>query len=219
MTIHSTNRIENDPRIWRASQHKAPDVQAMATGFPELDDRLAASGWPRGTLIECHCPESGIGEIRLFQRTMATCSGQQQNVFWVDPPHTPYGPGLGQSGMDLAHFFLVRTDDGEDRIWTLEQLLKCPAAGLVMGWSRSCNPAHLRRLQLAAESGDTMGVVIITAGTMRSSSPAPVRIALSPAPGLGLRIDIQRQRGGQAGRLNLPLPPLFPGHSPSSEGG
>lgn len=216
MTVHTTSRIENDPRIWRASQHKTPDAQALGTGFPELDQLLAASGWPRRTLIECHCPESGIGEIRLFQRVMATCSGQKQNVFWVDPPHTPYAPGLDQAGMDLSRFFLIRTDDDEDRTWTLEQLLKCPAAGLVMGWTPSCNPAHLRRLQLAAEDGDTMGVVMITSGSVRPASPAPVRLALSPAAEQGLRIDIQRQRGGQAGGLSLQLPPLFPAHGPGS---
>lgn len=217
MTIHTDRRIENDPRIWRASQHKTPDVRAIATGFPQLDNLLAASGWPRGTLIECHCPHAGIGEIRLFQQVMAGCSGQEQNVFWVDPPYTPYAPCLAQSGMDLAHFFLIRTSDDEDRIWTLEQLLKCPAAGLVMGWSRSCNPAHLRRLQLAAEGGDTLGVVMITAGSFQTASPAPVRLALSPEPAQGLRIDIQRQRGGQPGQLSLPLPTLLPDHQPDSQ--
>lgn len=217
MTIHTTSRIENDPRIWRASQYKTPDAQGEATGFPELDSLLAASGWPRGTLIECHCPQAGIGEIRLFQRVMATCCEQQQNVFWVDPPHTPYAPGLAQSGMDLARFFLIRTGDDEDRTWALEQLLKCPAAGLVMGWTPSFNPAHLRRLQLAAENGDTTGVVIITSRSVRPASPAPVRLALSPAPAQGLRIDIKRQRGGQAGWLSLALPPLVPDHGPISK--
>jgi len=120
--------------------------------------------------------------------------------------------------MALEHFFLIRTNDDEDRIWTLEQLLKCPAAGLVMGWSPSFTPAHLRRLQLAAEGGDTMGVVVITSGPVHSASPAPVRLALTPALTQGLRIDIQRQRGGQAGRLSLALPPLLPDHGSGSEG-
>jgi|AntDeeMetagen681_2_1112603.scaffolds.fasta_scaffold00029_30 hypothetical protein len=218
MTIHTANRLENDPRIWRASQHKTPNAEAVATGFPELDHLLATSGWPRGALIECHCPDSGIGEIRLFRRVMELCSGQGQTVFWVDPPHTPYAPGLSQFEMALEHFFLIRTNDDEDRIWTLEQLLKCPAAGLVMGWSPSFTPAHLRRLQLAAEGGDTMGVVVITSGPVHSASPAPVRLALTPALTQGLRIDIQRQRGGQAGRLSLALPPLLPDHGSGSEG-
>ena len=216
MTIHTINRIENDPRIWRASQHKQPDARAVTTGFPELDRLLAASGWPRGALIECHCPDSGVGEIRLFQKAMEVVSGQQQSIFWVDSPHTPYAPALHQFDIDLAHFFQVRTRDDEDRVWALEQLLKCPAAGLVIGWSPSCNPAHLRRLQLAAEGGDTLGIVVITSGAVRSNSPAPVRLALSPAR--DLQVDIQRQRGGQAGRLVLTLPPLLPDHGPECEG-
>jgi len=208
MAIHPESQIERDPRLWRASQYKHSSLSSVASGFAELDRLLAGDGWPRGTLIECHCPQTGIGEIELFRRAMVFCCRQRQSLFWVDPPHTPYAPALERADIALNQFFLIRTGDDEDRVWTLEELLRCPASGLVMGWSRHHNPAWLRRLQLAAENGDTMGILVITSGPEQAPSPTPVRLALSPAPEQALELVIQRQRGGQAGHLYLPLPPI-----------
>lgn len=209
MTIHPENKLENDPRIWRASQHKSSILPTVTSGFSELDHLLAGDGWPRGALIECHCPQTGIGEIELFRRAMALCCRQQETLFWVDPPHTPYVPALERADMTPEQFFLIRTTDDEDQVWTLEQLLQCPSSGLVMGWSRRRNPSHLRRLQLASENGDTMGIMMITSGPARAPSPAPVRIALAAANGQALDLEIQRQRGGQPGSLRLPLAPVI----------
>ena len=206
MAIHPGNPLEHDPRIWRASQSKASHLSSVTTGFSDLDRLLAGDGWPRGTLIDCHCPQAGIGEVELFRTAMTILCQQHTALFWVDPPHTPYAPALERAGILPEQFFMIRTTDDEDRVWTLEQLLRSPVSGLVIGWGRNRDPAWLRRLQLAAENGDTLGILVTTGETTRAPSPAPVRLVLSPAPQQSLEVRILRQRGGRAGHIQLPLP-------------
>lgn len=211
MAVHPRTQLEQDPRLWRASQQKATHTRGIASGFDALDQLLATSGWPRGTLIECHCPLSGIGELQLFAGAMRHCSDCGEALFWVDPPHAPYPPALEGLGLPPEHCFLVRTGNRPDHLWALEQLLNSSAVGMVMGWSYRRDPASLRRLQLAVEDSQTLGVLVTPAENAGQASPAPLRLAIEPVPGENrLRITLLRQRGGQAGSRTLTLPPVIP---------
>ncbi|XOZ33937.1 translesion DNA synthesis-associated protein ImuA [Halomonadaceae bacterium KBTZ08] len=209
MALHTPTQLEQDPRLWRASQHKAAHSRGVPSGFEALDQLLASSGWPLGALIECHCPFNGIGELQLFAHAMRQCTDNGAALFWVDPPHAPYPPGLEGLGLALAHCFMVRTASRADHLWTLEQLLGSSASGMVMGWSRRRDPAALRRLQLALEDSQVLGVMLIPEAGAGQASPAPLRLSVEPVPGENrLQVTLQRQRGGQAGTRTLQLPAI-----------
>lgn len=213
MAVHPRTQLEQDPRLWRASQKKMAHSPGIPSGFEALDQLLATSGWPRGSLIECHCPLSGIGELQLFAHAMRQCAGNDSSLFWVDPPHLPYSPALEGMGLRPQSCFLVRTRGHTDHLWALEQLLGSSTAGMVMGWSRRRDTASLRRLQLAVEGSRTLGVMITPAEGARQASPAPLRLAMEAMPGENrLRVTLLRQRGGQAGTRALSLPSIIPCH-------
>lgn len=209
MALSTRAQLEQDPRLWRASQQKTAHSPGIPSGFEALDQLLASSGWPLGALIECHCPLNGIGELQLFAHAMRQCTHNGAALFWVDPPHAPYPPALEGLGLALAHCFMVRTASRADHLWTLEQLLGSSASGMVMGWSRRRDPASLRRLQLALEDNQVLGVMITPEEGARQASPAPLRLGISPVPGENrLQVTLQRQRGGQAGTRILELPAI-----------
>ena len=64
----------------------------------------------------------------------------------------------------------------------------------------------MRRLQLAAEAGGSLGILYRPAEAVREHSPAALRLRLAPTRA-GLTVEIHKCRGGRAGtRLQLPLP-------------
>lgn len=210
----SLTQLLEDPRIWSAGQQHGGDRNTLESGFPALDRQLTGHGWPRGSLIECLTPASGIGELTLWLPVMKRLSAEGRGLFWLDPPHLPYAPALAASGLDMAQLLVLRTRDSEEQCWALEQILRCPAAGLAMTWPHGRARRPVRRLQLAAEAGNSLGIHLIPPQYSTGASTAHLRLALNPLPN-HLEVAIRRQRGGHTATLDLPM--AMPFERPDSE--
>lgn len=87
-------------------------------------------------------------------------------VFWIMPAHQPEGPmlwGLPEGLSDRLH--LVRTKGETDLLWATEEALR--SAEVTMVLAEPEKPLGLtagRRLQLAAEAGRTLGLMLIREG-------------------------------------------------------
>ncbi len=193
--------------IWRG---RNTDGDGEPTGFAALDDHLAAGGWPHGALTELLPERAGVGELRLLMPVLARLSQGPRWVAWIDPPYVPHAAGLYASGVDLAHTLVVHPRPGEQRagepsrkrpnesLWALEQALASGTCSAVLAWPGALTPKAMRRLQLAAERGGTLGFLF--RGPREADNQvthAALRLALSPSRG-GLRIDTLRQRGGRS---------------------
>ncbi len=195
--------LQSDHRIWRGSSTLA-DLPVVSTGFPELDQVLPGGGWPMHVLTEIRVSAWGIGELSVLLPAMREINGEGFWLVWVSPPFEPYAPALCQSGLDLQRTLVVDTTDSEaDFWWVMEKLLRHPAARLVLGWPRQIRGKLLRRLQLCAEEGGTMGMLFHREPI--DHTPAPLRLALSPwAEGLEVRVLKARSGfGGGVARIVL----------------
>ncbi|MFC0280221.1 ImuA family protein [Falsigemmobacter intermedius] len=77
---------------------------------------------------------------------------------------------------------LVRTRSTEDLLWATEEVLRDPAPGLVIAEpDRALHLNAARRLQLAAEAGQTTGLLLIREG--QGSNVAETRWHCKPVPG------------------------------------
>lgn len=190
--------LKSDGRIWRGKKTVA-DIPILATGFPELDRVLPGGGWPAHALTEIRVAEWGIGELSLLLPAMRALNDEGFWLVWVTPPFEPYPPALCQRGLDVQRMLVVDTADSEaDFWWVMEKLLRHPAARLVLGWPRQIRGTLLRRLQLAAEEGGTIGMLFHREAI--DSTPAPLRLALSPSVE-GLEIRVLKARGGFGGAV------------------
>lgn len=197
MNLELDKLLQSDPRIWRGSRTLA-DFPVVSTGFPELDQVLPGGGWPMRVLTEVSVSAWGIGELSMLLPAMREIHGGGFWLVWVSPPFEPYAPALCRSGLDLQRVLIVDTADSEaDFWWVMEKLLRHPAARLVLGWPRWIRGKLLRRLQLCAEEGGTMGMLFHREPI--DHTPAPLRLALSPFAG-GLEVRVLKARGGCGGR-------------------
>lgn len=195
------------PAIWRGDQ-LAQGMTAHSTGFAELDAQLPGGGWPAAGLTELQVPREGAGELSMLLPALARVTREHRWVVFVAPPYLPYAPALGQAGIDLSHYMLVRVQSLESRLWAIEQALRSGACGAVLFWANGLDEHHLRRLQLAAIEGDAMGFCFDTQVRQRQvPSPVPLRLALRPGLGAQLEVEILKRRGGQVPvQLRLSLP-------------
>lgn len=72
-----------------------------------------------------------------------------------------YGPGLAAFGIDVSQVTVAFCRDQTDMLWAMEEGLRTPGLAAVVGEpSSSVDMAASRRLQLAAETGGALGLVL-----------------------------------------------------------
>lgn len=170
---------------------------ALPSGWAELDAQLPGGGWPVGALTECLLDAHGIGELSLWLPALRAVTQNRRYAAFIAPPFIPYAPALRQHGVSLERVLIVETET--DALWAAEQTLRCAAFGVVLIWPGACpTDKQLRRLQLAAETGRTVGAVYRPLSAARSPSPAALRLKLQ-ADAHGLSIVVHKCRGGRSG--------------------
>ena len=189
------------PGIWRRGSAAPATPDAQPTGLAALDALLPGGGWPRGALSEILIENDGLGECSLVLPALAALTQARRRVALVAPPYVPYAPALAMSGIDLAQ--VVHIDAATaDSHWSAEQCLRAGCCGAVVNWLPQADYRLLRRLQLAAETGATIGFVFRPLAAAAQTSPAALRLRVTVGED-GPRIDILKCRGrtGTATRL------------------
>jgi len=201
------NAIDNllqQPGIWRAGAPTQSSVaERIATGYDALDQALPGGGWPAGALTEILHERSGIGELRLLVPALARLSHQGKWIALIAPPHIPYAPALAGCGINLSHLLLVHPRQPGDALWAVEQAMRAGTCGAVLAWPSRMDDRSLRRLQLAAEAGGTLGVLFRAAGDADTASPAALRIRLTQEADNAV-VDLIKCRGGSR-RQRIPV--------------
>jgi cell division inhibitor SulA/protein ImuA len=185
------------PGVWRGGELEHVSHGVVPTGHARLDAELPGSGWPVGTLSEVLHDGVGLGEVSFLAGALARASEGDRLVAWIHPPFLPYAPAIAQSGIALERCLVVRPANREDALWAAEQAMKSGACGAVLLWMESMKGggddyAWLRRLQLAAQAGNTMAVLFRSTAAERQSTPAHLRVVLARDGALSVRIPKRR---------------------------
>lgn len=187
-------------KVWRGQPApRAPSRQP--TGHALLDDALPDRGWPEYALTELLLPADGIGELRLLWPTLARLSQADGMVTLVDPPYLPFAQAWARAGIDLKRLQVVRTDP-RNALWATEQCLRSAACSAVLCWPRSADDRTLRRLQVAAETGQCLGFAMRPLKAAANPSPAALRIAIDAQPA---QLRVLKCRGGNPPTRAIPL--------------
>jgi hypothetical protein len=195
----SIDSLLQHPGIWRGDRLSQTELDTIPTGFAGLDAELPGGGWPRGALTEILLEREGIGELRLLLPTLARMSGQGGWLAWVAPPHVPYAPALATAGISLEHLLVAQAQSASDSWWAAEQALRSGSCSTVLAWLESPDERRMRRLQLAAETGNALGILFRSTQAEQERSPAALRLKLE-AVNNGLAVHILKRRGGYLGK-------------------
>jgi len=168
--------LQQAHRSLRLNNHQH-DV--VSTGIPALDHLLPQQGLPRGTLSEWIAAEPGSGMLFLAMQV----AGQAQRsgpLVIIDALQCFYPPAFTATGVQTDHTILIRPKSRADELWAMEQCLRCRGTGAVLCQIDSLKTKEFRRLQLAAESGNAIGLLIRSAAARRQPGWADVRLLIAP---------------------------------------
>ena len=180
--------------LWRGAQVEKVSQKVFPTGFSALDAVLPSGGWPKNSLVEIIVTDWGVGELQLLLPVLLASTQQARCVVWVAPPFVPYAPEFLNQGVLLEQMLIVTREKIKgSELWVMEKMLRAQACGIAMCWPIHLSDKATRRLQVAAESGHTLGFVFRNKEVR--SSPAALRLRLT-ATTKGLQIDVLKARGG-----------------------
>lgn len=174
------------PDVWRGPRRSRAQP-AIASGHAALDALLPGGGWPLGGLTEVCCAQPGMGEIGLLLPALAQLRESARWLAWVAPPHPLYAPALASAGVDIERCLVVEPPQpglrhaparAQQALWAAEQLLRGGACGAVLLWWDGEDANALRRLQLAAESGQALAVLFRPEAAAQRLSPAALRLRI-----------------------------------------
>src|SRR5437764_15317614 len=193
-------RLLEHPAIWRG-RSASHQQGGLPSGFAALDAYLPGYGWPRTGLIEILVSRFGSGELDLLLPALAALTRARcaRWCVWVAPPLMPFAPALASQGIALDRVAVVR---GARPLWALEQALGSGACDAVLAWARRPKAREIRRLQLAAERGRTLGVLFRPRRAAREASAAVLRLGLAPMSA-GVRITLLKGRTAMRGAIDL----------------
>jgi len=170
--------LKSQPALWRG-RDQYNDYAALSTGYAQLDNVLPSGGWGIGCLTELLLEQSGIGELSLLLPGLSQVTSDNQWAAFVNPPYLPYAPALANSGINLERLLIINTDNDNDTLWATEQLLRAGIFASVVAWVTRTTAQKQRRLQLAAELGNTWATVYRPASAQGQHSPAALRMVVS----------------------------------------
>ena len=184
--------------IWHAGRSPAITAPGEPTGHPTLDALLPQGGWPRGALSELLLPADGVGELGLLLPTLSRLTQAGGTVVLIAPPYIPYAPAWQAAGVDLNALEIVEAS-ARDALWAFEQCLRSGACAAVVGWPLQADGQALRRLQVAADSGDCLGFALRDRKHAANPSAAALRLECDGRGGWRVR----KCRGGPAPALGF----------------
>jgi protein ImuA len=143
----------------------------------------------------------------LLARAALDASAGRGAVVWSDPAAELFPPALA-AAIPIDRLCLLQIEDESQRLWAVCQCLRCKGVAAVIAAPRKLSRIEARRLQLAAEHGGGIGLLLRSV----NSSPhyaAATRWLVRPAPGNAAvqrwSVQLIHHHGGIVSRESEPV--------------
>jgi hypothetical protein len=166
---------------------------------------LPGGGLQYGMLIEWLAELPGRGAATLSWLAAREACRVGGTLVVVDRQRTFYPPAAVAWGVDPRRLIVVRPRSLRDELWATVQALRSPAAAAVWAPIERLDDRAFRRLQLAAQRGRTLGLLLRPASARGQPSWADVRLWVGAR-----QPDKERGRQGENDGRFVSLSPCLP---------
>lgn len=203
--------------------HRSGDGIRFSAGCSAMDHVLPGGGYVPGSVVEYLRASSGCGAsyLALTAAAAALRNSPEKYLVMVDTAHQFYPPALLSHQIDLQRVIWVRPQSHSDAVWATDQALRTMAVAVVVADLETLDERDARRLQLAAQRGGNLGLLLRGLSARRMPSWAEVQWVVRSLPTCGsmvlstrasaagqmlrrFEVTLARVRGGRAGaRMRL----------------
>lgn len=182
-------------------------------GLGPVDGKLASNGLRLDALHEIAGASADLSDDAAATLFMAGIAARAWGpVLWVVGRRDLFAPGLFQAGLAPERVLYAEAGDDAELLQMMEEGLRHRGLGAVVGEAKRVAMPATRRLQLAAEGGRTIALLLRRHGRadgdpLAAPSAAVTRWRVGVAPsaplssaGLGRarwQVELVRQRGGE----------------------
>ena len=209
----------------------AGESPVMPLGVAEVDSRIAGGGLAARALHEVTAKSPDIADDGSATLFLAGLAGRKSRldgdgqVLWALTRRDLFAPGLAGAGLGPERLIHAECRNDEEVLAVMEEALRHGSLAAVIGEVGRCAMASARRLQLAAEEGGTLALMLrrwrkTGHDPIAEPSPAVTRWRIGCAPsapwaeplptgGIGrpcLAAELARQRGGEPATWILEAP-------------
>jgi protein ImuA len=191
-------------------------------GVEAIDARLAGGGLAGGALHEAAPDRVHLGDDAAATLFLAAIAARTEGpVLWALGRRDLFAPGLALAGLPPDRLLYAECGRDEDVLAVMEEGLRHGGLGAVVGEAARVPMAATRRLQLAAEEGGTLALMLKRwrrggADPLAEPSAAVTRWRIAsapssplPVPGIGRarwNLILARQRGGEPHHWTMECP-------------
>jgi protein ImuA len=187
-------------------------AQSYSFGVASIDEALPQGGIAAGALHEWVSTNKGAG-IGVCASILGRIAKARGPILWCSQGVDLYPPGLQAFGLLPEQVIFVQVQSNQEALWALEEGLKSPMLGAVVGEKIPLRMTNSRRLQLNAnQTGVSAFLVQNVKDKIATTSTALTRWQISSLPsaespglfrnnGMGaprFEVELLRCRGGNA---------------------
>jgi protein ImuA len=189
-------------QIRKIEDHDLRSRPVLSFFGTEVEQLFPGGRLPAGSLVEVLAVGEGGGSW-TFSILLANKARADKAFVVVDMSRCFYPPAAQRLGVDLARTLIVHPTNPRAAGAVLGAVLRCPAVGAVVADCPHLGVQECRQLQLAAEAGGGLGIVVRPATAAHEPSFATTRLLVSPlvspAANRCFQVEVLRCRAGKNG--------------------
>jgi protein ImuA len=170
--------------------------------FASVDGSGLATGAIHEVLVDPDAGSTGTFAALIASAVLKSKPGGW--IVWSDPYHTLYPPPLVKAGIALERLLIVRPCSPQDELWAIAECMRCAGVAATVAHVGRLMPVQARRLQLAAEQGGGVGVLVRPDDARATNYAAATRWRVSACAGSRAsqrwNVELVYGHGGRVGQ-------------------
>jgi protein ImuA len=194
----------------------ATAANTVDTGIGPINDAFPNKRFPCAAVHEfcCYGNESATATGGFVAGILHVLMKSGGVSLWISPMRTVFPPAFTLFNIDPAKIIFIQLPREKDRLWAMEEALKCDGLAAVIGEIRDLDFNASRRLQLAVEQSKVTGFIMRKDPLRISATACVTRWNITSInsglpqeiPGIGYprwNVALQKVRNGKPGNWQI----------------
>ncbi|GHE42730.1 ImuA family protein [Sphingobacterium griseoflavum] len=164
--------------------YKETGQPSLSLGLGDLEKVFPGKVFPRGAMHEfmTFCPEDKAASTGFIASLLSKLMRKGGTALWISGSPELFPPSLQTFGLEPDRMVFVCIKKEKDRLWALEEALKCDALCVVVAEINDVDFVQSRRLQLVVEESKVTGLLLRTAPRVQMTTACTVRWHIRALP-------------------------------------